>query len=222
MFSSCLSWSWIINISLCTQYKYWYWHWHKTLALLKIHCLDYRKRDTVAWPWCTKLHYITAWCYQKCSVYSRLTSHSGVILSYSFTGLMHRVGAALVHPKLGKCKLWLCCWVDSGSRQQALPVWMTSCAGGLDCGICQPSTPLCSITPHHLPPTLSLWSTSTPSTPLMLYLFLSILLPFCPLPPTQPPQLGTESHNVSLHLLVNPPSPQASRVPSHLPHLPLP
>lgn len=76
-----------------------------------------------------------------------------------------------------------------GAANKRFPAWMTSCAGGLDCGICQPSIPLCSITPLHLSPNLSLWSTSTPSTHALLPPLPSILLPSCPLPPTHPPPL---------------------------------
>lgn len=106
-----------------------------------------------------------------------------------------------------------------GAGNKHFPIWMTSCAAGLDCGICQPSTPPCSVTPS-TSPLLSLYeSTSTSSTQ-------ALPLPpsspsFCPLA-HPPPWLRPESHNVSLDLLVNPPSPQASRVPSHLPLLPLP
>lgn len=107
------------------------------------------------------------------------------------------VGAGLTQDqKLSNCTLWLCCRVDSRSRQQALSNMndFLCCEPGL-CPLALPALMLA-----FPPPSFSLH-------------------PFALLH-THSPQLGPESHNVSLDLLVSPPSLQASGMPSH--HLLLP
>lgn len=93
-------------------------------------------------------------------------------------------------------------------------IWTTSCAVGLDCGICQPSLIPFPFCPPHL---ISLQAASTPSTHALrpFALLPAPSLPYLP----HPPRLSPDSHDASLHLLVNPPSQQASGVLSHLPLL---